>query len=364
MKPATLTLPAALALCLATATPAAAHLGALSYSQLSVEGSHIFYRLRFAAHLIPGTGPAMEGKLVRADILRLEASVLEWLAGAIRIDSGGKPCSPVVADTIGPDANDDLELVLDFSCQKPVDGMSMVFSAFDDQLADYQNLVSVELGGRKLAFVLSPTSPRLQIPPAAAAGGSPTGRPASGRTTGDFFLLGVGHILGGYDHLLFLLGLLLLGGSWSRLAAVVTAFTVAHSLTLALAALGLFRLPAEPVELLIALSIVWVGSEKLRQTARDRRLPLSFGFGLVHGFAFAGLLGRSGLEGGELAAPLLGFNLGVEAGQALVLVPVLVVLRLIAAGRIRDTIERGLAWALVTAGVFWASERAAALFGL
>lgn len=357
MKTKLLTLTAALALGLSMAPSATAHLGSLSYSQLAVEGNHLFYRLRFAAHLIPGTGPAMEGKLLRADVLRLEPRILDWLEAGIRIESGGAACKPSIADTMGPDASDDLEVVLDFTCPAPVDGMTLVFTAFDRQLPDYQNIVSVEAGQRRLGFILSPASPRFTVAPSAGA-------QAPKQRSRPFFGLGVGHILTGYDHLLFLLGLLLLGGSLARLAAVVTAFTLAHSLTLAVAALGLFRLPAGPVELAIAVSIVWVGAEKLRRSAGDLRLPLSFAFGLVHGFAFAGLLGRSGLEGRDIVGPLLGFNLGVEAGQLLVLFPTLVMLRLPRSEQVRDRIERVLAWALVAAGMFWTTERTAALLGL
>ena len=344
----------ALVLCLASATASPAHLGSLSYSQLRMEGSHILYRLRFAAHLIPGTGPAMEGKLVRTDIVRMEPRLLEWLANSVRIESGTTPCVPSIADTMGPDANDDLEVVLDFACRGPVDGMRLAFNAFDRQLPDYQNIVAVETGTRKFGFVLSQASPRLNIP--AAHTDQAAGEPGSG-----FFTLGIGHILGGFDHLLFLLGLLLLGGTLSRLALVVTSFTLAHSITLALSALGLFRLPAEPVELVIALSIVWVGAERLGRTSHDRRLPLAFGFGLMHGFAFADLLGRSGLEQSEMLGPLLGFNLGVEAGQLLVIVPALVLLGLLRTRSRADMFERVLAWLLVAVGLAWATERAATL---
>lgn len=133
--------------------------------------------------------------------------------------------------------------------------------------------------------------------------------------------LGFTHILPhGYDHLLFVLGLYLLRPKWRPLLWQVSAFTVAHTLALALAALGVVNLPSRVVEPLIALSIVWVGVENIRR--RDlspARVAVVFGFGLLHGLGFAGALGGLGLERAQLAAALLCFNLGVEAGQLAVL---------------------------------------------
>ena len=145
-----------------------------------------------------------------------------------------------------------------------------------------------------------------------------------------FTRMGVEHIFTGYDHLVFLLGLLLAGSSWRRLLAVVTAFTVAHSITLSLAALSVVSLPSRWVESAIALSIIVVAVLNLRGTQRDQRWMLAFGFGLVHGFGFASALSELELSRSELTAALFGFNVGVELGQAtlvLLAVPLLALLR-------------------------------------
>jgi hydrogenase/urease accessory protein HupE len=141
----------------------------------------------------------------------------------------------------------------------------------------------------------------------------PGGRPGSFRK---FLALGAEHILTGYDHLVFLLGLLLAGGSFRTMVRIVTSFTVAHSITLALATLDVVRLPSSLVEPLIAISIVYIGLENIFGGDLDRRWLLTFGFGLVHGFGFASVLRELGIGAGSGAAvPLLSFNLGVELGQ-------------------------------------------------
>jgi hydrogenase/urease accessory protein HupE len=139
-----------------------------------------------------------------------------------------------------------------------------------------------------------------------------------------YFVIGVEHIVAGYDHLLFVLCLVvLLNGAW-RVAATVTAFTIAHSLTLIATTLELLSVPRAPVEALIALSIVFLAVEIIkRDPARPRlteRIPwiVAFLFGLLHGFGFAGALAEIGLPQGEVPTALMTFNLGVEAGQLFV----------------------------------------------
>jgi hydrogenase/urease accessory protein HupE len=168
-----------------------------------------------------------------------------------------------------------------------------------------------------------------------AGGGSPSSAAAGGRSSSfwGFLKLGVEHILTGYDHLLFLFGLLVACRRFSTAAKIITCFTVAHSLTLALAALDVVSLPGRVVEPLIAASIVFVGVENLLRRDEPRwRWALTFALGLVHGFGFAGALKEAGLgsSGAALLVPLFSFNFGVEIGQAgvaVVLLPLLWKLR-------------------------------------
>jgi hydrogenase/urease accessory protein HupE len=138
-----------------------------------------------------------------------------------------------------------------------------------------------------------------------------------------FLWLGVEHIFIGADHLAFLLGLLLLAGGLKRVVIIVTAFTVAHSITLALAALGKVSLSPAVVEPLIAASILYIGVENLVVKESRWRWALAFGFGLVHGFGFAGVLAELGLPTDALATALVCFNVGVEIGQVLIVIALL-----------------------------------------
>jgi hydrogenase/urease accessory protein HupE len=175
-----------------------------------------------------------------------------------------------------------------------------------------------------------------------------------------FLPAGVHHILVGPDHLLFLVGLLLLGGSVRRLTWVVTAFTVAHSLTLSVAALGLAAPPSRIVEPAIALSVVYVGVDNLLvKGGRDLRAWMALGFGLLHGFGFASVLREMDLPRRALGWSLFSFNFGVEIGQLIV---VLTVASALAALRARsEQAGRRLAVAgsmvVVLAGSFWFVQR-------
>jgi hypothetical protein len=147
----------------------------------------------------------------------------------------------------------------------------------------------------------------------------------------------VEHILGGYDHLLFLLALLLPGGGLLALAKIVTAFTLAHSVTLSLAVLDVVSLPDRLVEAVIALSIAAVAVENLvLQPTVTRRWIVSFAFGLVHGFGFSSAVRELGLPSAGLVQALVGFNVGVELGQMAVValaLPLLMLLRRAGLGR-------------------------------
>ena len=131
-----------------------------------------------------------------------------------------------------------------------------------------------------------------------------------------FIPSGIHHIMIGPDHILFLVGLLLLGGTWGALVKIVTAFTIGHSLTLSLAALNIVTPPPRIIEPAIALSIVFVGADNLvRGAGRDLRAWVALIFGLVHGFGFANVLREFGLPAEALGWSLFSFNFGVEIGQ-------------------------------------------------
>jgi hypothetical protein len=163
---------------------------------------------------------------------------------------------------------------------------------------------------------------------------------------GSYTKLGIGHILGGPDHLLFVAGLLLIAGTFRRIVISVSGFTVAHSITLSLAALGLIRVPIAPTEAAIALSILFLAREALRGDGKSIafRFPVvvSVTFGLLHGLGFAAALGEAGLPDREIPLALLFFNVGVEIGQ---LSFILAVIALIMLGRRILAAGGAMAWA-------------------
>lgn len=152
-----------------------------------------------------------------------------------------------------------------------------------------------------------------------------------------YFMLGVDHILSGFDHLLFVAALILLIRERWMLVKTITAFTVAHSITLAGAALGYLSLPQKPVEAVIALSIAFVASELAKSRPEQRRSSenypwvVAFAFGLLHGFGFAGALKEIGLPQTDVPLALVTFNLGVEAGQLAFVAAVLIGFRAVTA---------------------------------
>ncbi|HEY2932264.1 MAG TPA: HupE/UreJ family protein [Acidobacteriota bacterium] len=189
----------------------------------------------------------------------------------------------------------------------------------------------------------------------------------TGSTQGHFAVLkkfipaGIEHILIGPDHVLFIVGLLLLGGGIWRLLKIVTAFTLAHSITLSLAALDIVSPPARLIEPAIALSIVYVGLDNLLigREGRDARAWIAFFFGFIHGFGFANVLREFGLPRQALGWSLFSFNFGVEIGQALIVVMVALILNVIRSRShrlARQIVFAGSAGVML-AGAYWFVQR-------
>ena len=203
--------------------------------------------------------------------------------------------------------------------------------------------------------------------PAVALHGAPSARGAWRVVARDYLGLGVEHILTGFDHLLFVLGLVLLVTRRRMLFATITAFTAAHSASLAATTLGWLDVPAAPVEATIALSIVLVASEALQVgTSLTRRAPwaVAFVFGLLHGLGFASALRAIGLPAGHVPVALLFFNLGVEAGQLAAIAAFAAVVWVVGKAGLRRPWLRTVAiYAMGSVAACWSLERVAGLFG-
>ncbi len=291
----------------------AAHVGASTgYATITVDPRGA---IQLSLTLWPGvlpSGPAEELRLAHAGNQASTERVLALLRDKFTFSNDGHACAagPGYLDRSQFTA-ERVTLVLAYACPPPVRRLTIRDDVFDAFGPDHHTLARIDLPGASEQFAFTPDTRAAEFRVTAKAQGP--------RWSGSFFLLGIEHILSGYDHLLFLLGLLLRGGGLVSLLKIVTAFTVAHSVTLALAVLDIVALPDRLVESVIALSIAYIAAENLfLRQAPSQRWIVSFLFGLVHGFGFASALRELGLPRSGLIMSLFGFNLGVEAGQAMV----------------------------------------------
>jgi len=390
-------------LLLAGAGAASAHTRSTSWSSWEIEGREARVRLRI---------PQLELTRLPWGIVaapRFAPELGRYLSAGLRLEAGGVPCAVVEGPRALAAPSD--RALLEWRVRCPAEGALAIESDLLREVAPshlhFARLRAPDGGIRERVLAGPERSWRLPGQSEAADSGAGSG-------IADYVLLGIEHIATGYDHLVFLLGLLLLAGRAREVVTIVTGFTVAHSITLGLAALGRVRPDAAAVEALIGLSIALVAAENgwllsgrwrgvpllvvgtlllaaalaaaglgavpaatclglalfaacyfalVERVERPMRLrfAIAFCFGLVHGFGFAGVLAEVALPQGRLLPALLGFNLGVEAGQLVIVAgvwPLLVFLsRLRAGGAHRWLVEVGTA-VVGALGVFWWIERA------
>jgi len=227
-----------------------------------------------------------------------------------------------------------------------------------DGLASTQTdtLLRIQLiDGSMHTTVMRPDFPSFIIP----------SKPSKTKVAGSYLVLGIEHILGGFDHLLFVLGLLLIVRSTMLLIKTITSFTLAHSVTLAMATLGFVHVPQAPVEAVIALSIIFLATELVKQhrgeTGLTTKAPwlVALCFGLLHGFGFAGALTEVGLPQTDIPLALLFFNVGVEVGQLVFVAGVLVVTWFIMRMKYRWPVwvEHVPAYSIGSLAAFWFIQR-------
>jgi hypothetical protein len=396
--------PALVALGLVLASAAGAHTRSTSWSSWEIEGREA--RVRFRIPQLELT--RLPWGIVAAP--RFAPELGRYLTDGLRLEAGGQVC-PVVDGPHALAAPSERAL-LEWRVRCPAEGALAIESDLMREVAP-SHLHFARLrapDGGTTERVLAGAERSWPLPGPENAGPEPT----AGSSVWRYLALGVEHIATGYDHLVFLLGLLLLASRASEVITIVTGFTLAHSITLGLAALGRVRPEAAAVEALIGLSIALVAAENgwllsgrrrvvpavvisalggaavlaaagigavpastclglavfaacyfglLERVARPARLrfAIAFCFGLIHGFGFAGVLAEVALPQGRLLPALLGFNLGVELGQLAIVAlvwPLLVLLARTHAGRWhRPVMEIGTA-VVCGLGVFWWVERA------
>ena len=310
-----------------------------------------------------------------------DAGWLERIRQGFSINNLGQPCQIIQSEQRPISKVQSQQFSLLYDCGQVLDQVSIEYLLFVDRFPNHENFTRVAMAGKYVSLVLSEDQPSVQLPVRETL--QKWGVTLTNEFVGDpnqslslteqqnYFPLGVEHILLGFDHLLFLFALLLLPLKFKQLVLMITAFTFAHSITLAMAVFDLVSLPALWVEAFIALSIVYVGVEnllELRGAAGSqiipwkRRVIVTFCFGLIHGVGFSYVLKEIGL-GDQVASALLFFNLGVEAGQLLAVVLVFPLLAWIYKRWPGYLFSRVCSALVIAMGGFWLVERIAAAFG-
>ncbi|MFP2909955.1 HupE/UreJ family protein [Pyxidicoccus sp. 3LFB2] len=296
-----------------------------------------------------------DGTVSQADLDARRPALEVGVWDALPLTAGGQPCtrtshSAVLRQTY-------VELSASFTC--PPGPLRQTYTVLSVLPVGYRVILGSSLDGEVPGAVYADAAqPSVAIP--GSDGG--VGQGASPlRGVGAWVVEGVRHIFEGVDHLTFLLAVLLVGGGWKRLLLLVSSFTVAHSLTLGATVLGWVVLEGERgrwVEAAIAASIIYMAVENLVLREHRHRVLVTFLFGLIHGFGFASVLVGYGL-GDAVVPALLGFNLGVELGQAVVVMALLPVLRMV---RRRPALHartvRVVSLCILAAGGYWMFERA------
>jgi len=340
---------------------AQAHKPSDAYVHLQVDGAVVAQRFDIALRDLErelALDADDDGQLSWREVRTRWADIDRLSLQGLWVQADGAPCTPGPLGAQQLDEHSDgryAVLTRRWTCPAPVGTLTPVYRLFAQSDLTHRGIVRVQRPGRDETAVL--------VPGAAPRSFGAAAEPAFL----GFVAEGVHHILIGSDHILFLLALLLpavlasprLRPVLAEVLRVVTAFTVAHSITLALAAFDLVSPPSRWVESIIAASVVFAALNNLLPMVHEGRWKLTFAFGLVHGFGFAGALKDAGLAQGALALPLLGFNLGVELGQlAIVAVFVATVWALRTTRFYRQVLLRGGSAVIVLVAVLWLTERA------
>ena len=353
---------AALLLCVVTRS--FAHEPGLSSATFKVMTNGIDATLTFAVADIEGVLPMdndLDGKISKLEFAYARTRLAILASEALALSLNGSNLIPTEPNLLLDEKNNvDMEIFFPCAPAGVLRIQSKILSGMPSahrQFATVENPKSSRLAERLLSAGNDTLEARISATD--NPGSSPEPIPTS---FGEFLVLGIKHILTGYDHLLFLFGLLVVSTRFIDSLKIITCFTIAHSITLAVATFNLVDIPSRVVEPAIAASIVYVGAENLWRGGKPPkgRWILTFAFGLIHGFGFASVLREMGIASGHgsIAVPLVSFNLGVEAGQimvAAVVLPVIWWLR-----NHKAFVQRGVpACSLIVAlaGAYWLVDR-------
>ena len=328
----------------------AAHPAQVAHARIAIEERGVEIALSmnlFELDLVLALDRDLDGAVSAGELEARRAEVIEYLQGKTGVSTSGRPL-PMELRSLGIGRSGDgravVETTLAFSSEHALRDITIRCEPLTELGADHTTLARIDTwdGSRQFPFRLGVTY--RQAPGALAQ-------------ALEFLKLGIVHIFIGYDHIAFLLGLLLVGGSTLTTVKIVTAFTAAHSVTLSLAALDIVTLSPVIVEAGIALSIVYVAAENLVAPRPQGRWIVSFLFGLVHGFGFAGVLKELALPSASLVGPLVTFNVGVEIAQVAIVALVVPALYALTRTSLHAPLTRLASVVILSLGLFWLYER-------
>ena len=298
--------------------PALAHLMPVEQGTVNVVGNRVYVVLAMPSGVFEGVDDDDDGQVSPAEIGFHQAALTRQALGRVRLTDGGRPGVVGLVSVISPQTGDEaisatpyVLLLLETSFQKPPSRLAITADVFGSTAGAGQITVNARRGEERELIVLN------------AGKTTHVFFRSPGAVFLDFVQTGLVHILSGFDHLLFLLTMIAARGATRRWFSSITVFTAAHSVTLLLGGAGIVNLPASVVEPLIALSISAMAASNLSGLYGESprlRLGIIFACGLLHGLGFASALDDFGLGFWRKTASLLGFNVGIEIGQALVLV--------------------------------------------
>jgi hypothetical protein len=331
--------------------PPSAHPLNVGIADIAVSEQRIDVRLSlnlFDLDLLLSLDRDLDGQVEPTEVEARRAEIVSYLAERVGVFAGEERVPAEVGALEvrqSADGKPVLETILSFRSREPLRVFTIRCEPLTDLGADHKTVARIVRDGRSEQFVFQ----------------QGVVYEAKERTfaesAGQFLELGIHHIFVGYDHLAFLIALVLPRQRWLELIKIVTSFTVAHSVTLSLAAFGVLRLPPTLVEAGIAFSVAWVALENLWSRTFTRRWLVSFAFGFVHGFGFASVLGELDLGRSALAAALIFFNLGVEVGQVVIISILLPCLWLLARTPAHAAGVKVASLAIFAAGTVWFFER-------
>ena len=345
---------AVLAAMLLATTRASAHEVGLSHGDYELADGVLTVHATFLQGelkgLVDGLDADDDATVSAAELERGRARVGQAIVPRIVVRGGAVVC-PGTLDDAQLAGNDGISLTLRYRCPGNPGKVDVELALLDDLASGHRHFARIPSAGTWTPILLSGDNRAFAV-------ASDRSNEQSGHGVLSFFTMGVEHILRGYDHLVFLLGLVVIGGKPRSVLVVVTAFTVAHSITLALAVLGVWAPSPRLVEPAIALSIAYVGVENFFVRDISKRWRITFPFGMVHGFGFASALREASLSRADVAPALVLFNLGVEAGRIAVLALLLPALLLLRKARwFRTRGVQVISAAIVVAGLVWFVSR-------